>query len=541
MGLLQTLGLIAPKVRVLETGEAAPPAAGDGADSPKKKGIVELQKRLDLLGPALARANDSPVPPFIDNWQRMVRETHAELQAKLAANDLAGAENAYSMLGARLDTLDKFKRNHADFEARFKAAKNGPVKAALALKLTPADLANSRTKALEQHEAEIRRLADSGALVDANSKLAEWAAEARAWGKAKTAYDNLHGKDPDAGTLDDLSDAPGGAAVLDALVADLPDDVPNKVMAEAMKARYDVELTEYNHREGKGTNKKADSKELNPKTPDKALKGLYKVLGKVPLNDVKEVEEIVHYAFEDDKEGKGASYQGGVFNDTVKLYCGRPDDGNEQDFNKPGEVVPHGEKVDPRCEPVNPEIKVPYFDMAALHEVGHAVDDAKNVMKGGRSKDADWQTHGTGHISKLVAGKFGYDADYIEDMMDSKTCTPPKKKPQPPEGVKAADWERQRVRVEAWVTFMRAGAGPWWNAAVCKSNEIGGRVYHEAYEGDWVSYKLAARAQGITGYQFRSPAEWFAELYAAYYSKKLNPKHPAASWLKKLKAESTAD
>ena len=46
-----------------------------------------------------------------------------------------------------------------------------------------------------------------------------------------------------------------------------------------------------------------------------------------------------------------------------------------------------------------------------------------------------------------------------------------------------------------------------------------------------------ARAQGVTGYQFRSPAEWFAELYAAYFMKKMNPKHPAAVWLDKLKAE----
>ena len=69
-------------------------------------------------------------------------------------------------------------------------------------------------------------------------------------------------------------------------------------------------------------------------------------------------------------------------------------------------------------------------------------------------------------------------------------------------------------------------------------NAIGDRVYHEAYAGSWVSYRLAARAQGITGYQFRAPAEWFAELYAAFWSKKLNPKHPAAAWLKSLKADS---
>ena len=45
---------------------------------------------------------------------------------------------------------------------------------------------------------------------------------------------------------------------------------------------------------------------------------------------------------------------------------------------------------------------------------------------------------------------------------------------------------------------------------------------------------LAARKKGLTGYQFRAPAEWFAELYAGYKSKKLGPKHPANDWLKKL-------
>ena len=59
-------------------------------------------------------------------------------------------------------------------------------------------------------------------------------------------------------------------------------------------------------------------------------------------------------------------------------------------------------------------------------------------------------------------------------------------------------------------------------------------VYHESQPREWVSYLLAARKQGLTGYQFRAPAEWFAELYAAYKSKMLGPNHPATKWLKKL-------
>ena len=85
---------------------------------------------------------------------------------------------------------------------------------------------------------------------------------------------------------------------------------------------------------------------------------------------------------------------------------------------------------------------------------------------------------------------------------------------------------------------MRESGKPWNNASASKNNAIGGRVIQEAYKDEWVSYHLAARARGIRAYQFRAPAEWFAELYAAYHMQKLNPSHPASKWLAKLKAGS---
>jgi hypothetical protein len=49
-----------------------------------------------------------------------------------------------------------------------------------------------------------------------------------------------------------------------------------------------------------------------------------------------------------------------------------------------------------------------------------------------------------------------------------------------------------------------------------------------------VSYLQAARSKGLTGYQFRSPAEWFAELSAGFHSGVLGPNHPSRAWLAKL-------
>jgi hypothetical protein len=61
---------------------------------------------------------------------------------------------------------------------------------------------------------------------------------------------------------------------------------------------------------------------------------------------------------------------------------------------------------------------------------------------------------------------------------------------------------------------------------------IDNRVYQQAYSKTWVSYAVGVRPRGISQYQFRAPGEWFAELYAMYYLKKLPKTHADAAWLK---------
>jgi len=69
------------------------------------------------------------------------------------------------------------------------------------------------------------------------------------------------------------------------------------------------------------------------------------------------------------------------------------------------------------------------------------------------------------------------------------------------------------------VSFADLSPGnPWYNAAG-GGVAIGGRVTQEAYAGEWWSYDQSIRSsRSVSDYQFRSPFEWIAEAYNAYYA-----------------------
>ncbi len=495
------------------------------------KDIAALRKRVEELKPRTDKANEAPVPKFVEKGQKDVRDLLAAALAQLDKEDLKKAEALFGKLVAALDLMETWKHALEEFRQKLDAADQGEIKAVLDLKLEPAALKKTCSEAIARERKEIVAFAEAGYPSNASKRIPGWIVGAKAWAGAKAAYDNMRSGKPSSDLLTKLASSPGGGPVLDALVADLPDNINQDVLTESVKARYGIVVEQYDHRDDAKTG--ATRTAANPKSPDKALKGLYKVLGKVPLKDTKNVKKIERYT----EEQGGASYRNGA--GLVKLYCGRPGDGWTQEFNTEGEVMPVGEKIDKGCEPVNTKKKTEYFDFATLHEVGHAVDDAKGIMKGGRNADAGWQTHTAADIAALAATKSGYDKSYLEAVVASSKSKGPTKKPSPPTGTTADDWEKARLKAEDWIKAIRVDTDLWNHAGACKTTAIAGRVYQEAYAGWWVSYKLAARSQGVTGYQFRSSMEWFAELYATYFSQKMNPSHPAASWLAKLKKEKT--
>jgi len=210
---------------------------------------------------------------------------------------------------------------------------------------------------------------------------------------------------------------------------------------------------------------------------------------------------------------------------------------NPQEIGLPEDVADPAERaalVD--FAPANDE-PVTNFSWTTLHEVGHAVDDNQRYMaRNCTSADhGGWIEHGAdiAGVAEIIAKHHKYDKSYVISYMSGKGGI---LVPETPSNENCApeEWEARRIAVCAHVDLCREDSAPWYSMSTSRKITIGGRVYQEAYATSWASYPLAARSKGISGYQFRAPAEWFAELYAAYHSDKLKPSHPSVSWLSEL-------
>ena len=197
--------------------------------------------------------------------------------------------------------------------------------------------------------------------------------------------------------------------------------------------------------------------------------------------------------------------------------------------------------VELACKPKKDDA-VDYFDFATLHELGHSVDDNLQFMasREGKPEFGNWRTIG-GNIDAMVnavAAWYKYDRtpeqkQAISDLIQGNQVA----WPAPPAGASDDDvdkWNDAQKAVKNWHKLATSD-GIWYSQSDTKKISVNGTVYQLAYPRTWVSYDFDARKKGLTGYQFRAPAEWFAELYAGYRMDKLQSSHPAVKWLSKLK------
>lgn len=195
-------------------------------------------------------------------------------------------------------------------------------------------------------------------------------------------------------------------------------------------------------------------------------------------------------------------------------------------------------------------VKTSYFDFTTLHEIGHAVDDRIKFMSSRMEKDGfgKWKKETfdsvrsaflPGLVGDLSGGtkkaKAGDLEAMLTDLLKTGTC---KKPANATDKLGSLFDEWDQIQNHAVVAKCKKGlhtkSDPWNKGkGHAEAVELGGRVYHEAYDNDWYSYALADRAStGMTTYQWRAPGEWFAELYAMYYLNKLGRSHPMSSWFR---------
>jgi hypothetical protein len=319
----------------------------------------------------------------------------------------------------------------------------------------------------------------------------------------------------------------GGAATVDKMIHDIPNGSDPAAMNALAEGRYGVKFK--------------TGKPLPGGDPVKAMREVCDMFAQIPQDIVKS-PSIKGVEYEDAVGSAGGSFS---YDDAKVRMLGRP--GIPQQFGaaqtnqdpKTGLAVPQlPAAIDADCQPKN-TTSVEYLGFAAAHEVAHAIDDSTGFMarNGHLDKYGGWTTYGAS--VQPIADAIGADPryagfyktaeqkKYVLDKLLNKPVAVPADAPGSPEFV-------ARTAFDQWHSIATS-ANVYRRQGDCDAIKLSDNyIYHEAYGRVWVRYQAAARSKALTGYQFRAPGEWFAELYAGYRSGKLKDTHPAMDWLKKL-------
>jgi len=492
----------------------------DNADAFYSRAVT-LGTNTAQLGKTHAQA--AYIKPFLVKIGGIVKKAKADALASAAGIGKALTE------GEQLLTRAK---TTADAEVVFRTHRTKTETSVTALSAPAVDFVG-KVKALK----DIKTYMEAA---DAGSKAFKHADAEKALGMVDTIVMTSNigataktGTPPSKADIKTLLDQPDGQKALDDLVAALPSSTQQDVMINIMEVRFGMDVNVYTStsKEDQAGGEKSGAA-LNVPAPK--LLEYYEVLKSVPASHTKLNPSLMR--FDSVEEDEGGWYSSGEKRAVIEMK----DDGDlemDQFLNDPKEL----DNVDPDsvCPPAVDEPT--QASWTAYHEIGHAVDDRKSFMDG-KSGDAaygGWVEYGSNitAIAAAAAKHFEFDPSFVERALAGGSPKTPKVPPKlaEKEGAKAkVIWKKRQKDFEKWQAAVSVGNDPWEKASVVNTHKIGDVMYQEAYANNWVSYKVSARSKGVTGYQFRAPGEWFAELYAAYHTKKLNTSHPAITWLESL-------
>ncbi len=347
---------------------------------------------------------------------------------------------------------------------------------------------------------------------------------------------------PSSSDIGQIISREGGMEQLDEMIKDLDESTARKVVKVAFEKRFGCKLQMLRDKSFDKDDAKWDGSTMarqasgrgrwvthddDEKSPD--LRRFYEVMSKLPSKHTKDNDKLQNFRYRDSDESS-SSWAWSKY-DEIVMNEGRADKSGIYGCAKADEVP---EDVKDECKPANDE-PITYFDWNTAHEVGHTLDAKLSFMssRGNQSNFAGWREyHGdSSEVAEAMIGHYKYDPAYIRDLLNGGNPVAPL----PPSGSDDLEWNEKKSLVDAHYEKMKAANNPWSSHSTAKSLAIDGRVYQQSYDAPtWSSYELAARQEAITGYQFRSPLEWFSELYAAFKCDKLKPSHPAMAWLQRL-------
>ena len=258
------------------------------------------------------------------------------------------------------------------------------------------------------------------------------------------------------------------------------------------------------------------------------LRRLYEIFETLPPGHIENNPDLDVFLREGDSSDGSGWYQGGA-SDTVGMK-----------YTDPTLIGPGFGSVDVPdgsggTTNVGLHNNVNSFTAVVRHEIGHSVDANIGASSSGgyvrtAANAGAWETYGSagGFVRAIIAaggGMSGHgypDEDVYEEAMhdavddevdfvaalndvDASVAAPTSSV----SGPVAAVFEK---------ALWHPKQSPWYRKP--NRTPVGGRQWHQTYDGrDFTSFLASARTNnGVSGYQFRAPGEWFAEAYAVYYS-----------------------